>query len=73
MDIQYPTEEEESVVPDEIVAYSYLYDKNSESFQYRVGGEVIPDSFDENENESCTNGIHFYRDRYTIFDMYIDN
>ena len=71
MDIQYPTEEEKSVVPNELVAYSYLYDTNSELFQYRVGSEVIPDSFDENENESCTNGIHFYRDRYTIFDMYL--
>ena len=73
MDIQYPTKEEESVVPNELVAYSYLYNEHSESFQYRVGAEVIPDSFDENENESCTNGIHFYRERYTIFDMYINH
>ena len=73
MDIQYPTEEEKSVVPNELVAYSYLFDTNLERFQYRVGAEVLPDSFDENENESCTNGIHFYRDRYTIFHMYINN
>ena len=70
MDIQYAKKEEESVVPNELVAYSYVYKDDMIGFEYKVGTEVIPDSFDENENESCTNGIHYYQDRNTIFEVY---
>jgi hypothetical protein len=52
------------------MAYSYVYKDDMIGFEYKVGTEVIPDSFDENENESCTNGIHYYQDRNTIFEVY---
>jgi hypothetical protein len=71
-DIQYPDEEKEgSVVPNETVAYSYLFSSSNNKFEYKIGQEVIPDSFDEDENVSCTNGIHFYRDRKKVFDVYV--
>jgi hypothetical protein len=71
MDIQYPSrEEEESVVPHEMVAYSYLHTGET-PFPYRVGSLVTPDEFDLNENECCTKGIHFYEIRMDIFDTYL--
>ena len=33
---------------------------HDESFVYRVGDTVVPDSFDENRWEECSNGIHFF-------------
>ena len=73
MDIQLPMEEDEiSMVPSEMVAYSYIYNDNTERFAYMVGKEVVPDIFDENENESCTHGIHFYRNRMSVFDVYVN-
>ena len=73
MDIQLPFEDNEiSLVPTEMSAYSYIFNENAERFEYTVGKEVVPDMFDENENESCTNGIHFYRDRKNVFDVYVN-
>ncbi len=72
MDIQLPDESDEiSVVPHEMVAYSYIY-KIDKQFEYKVGKEIIPDSFDTNDDVSCTHGIHFYRNRHLVFDVYIN-
>lgn len=72
MDIQLPDEGEEiSVVPHEMLAYSSIHITNT-PFEYKVGKEIIPDLFDENEDTSCTNGIHFYRNRHSVFDVYIN-
>lgn len=72
-DIQYPEEEKEiSVVPNETTAYSYLFGSNNVKFEYKIGKEVIPDTFDDNENVSCTNGIHYYRNRKIVFDVYVN-
>lgn len=73
LDIQYPDEEKvESVVPHETKAYSYIFSSHSHKFEYAVGKEVTPDAFDDNENTSCTNGIHYYRDRKSVFDVYVN-
>lgn len=70
MDIQYPDKEEErSVVPDEMVAYSYMHVSNT-PLEYKVGKEIYPDLFDTNEDTSCTHGIHFYRNRDSVFEVY---
>ena len=71
MDIQLPDREIEiSVVPEEKSAYSYVFDDTM--FEYKIGKLVEPDKFDENDNISCTHGIHFYSDRITVFNQYID-
>ena len=73
MDIQLAyVEEEISVVPDEMTAYSFIYTENSNNFEYKIGQLVIPDIFDDNVNESCTNGIHYYQNRQSVFDVYIN-
>ena len=71
MDIQLPMEEEISLVPSEMSAYSYIFNENGR-FVYTIGKEVVPDTFDEDENESCTHGIHFYRNRQSVFDVYVN-
>ncbi len=72
MDIQYADEEkEESVVPGEMVAYSYLFNEGNR-FEYKIGREVVPDTFDTSEDRSCTNGIHYYRNRKAVFDVYVN-
>lgn len=72
MDIQFPDEGEEiSIVPHEMVAYSSVYN-NANNFEYKVGKEVTPDHFDDNNEISCTNGIHFYTNRHYVFDVYIN-
>lgn len=73
IDIQYPDEEkEESVVPHERSAYSYLFSSENIKFEYAVGKEVVPDAFDDDENCSCTNGIHYYQNRKSVFDVYVN-
>jgi hypothetical protein len=72
MDIQFAMEEEISLVPTEMEAYSYIFNDPNNIFKYTVGTEVVPDMFDDNINESCTNGIHYYRDRQNVFDVYIN-
>lgn len=73
LDIQLPQKNEEiSVVPEETVSYSYVYDNSNIKFQYVVGSEVIPDSFNLNEDESCANGIHYFRNRINVFKAFID-
>jgi hypothetical protein len=73
MDIQLPLKNGEvSCVPREMSAYSYVYEKDR-PFVYHVGKEVIPDEFDENEDLSCTNGIHFYHDRDIVFEQFLDH
>ncbi len=72
MDIQLPDEQDEiSVVPHEKQALSCVF-TGSKPFEYNLGQEIVPDSFDPNENESCTHGIHFYRDRGSVFDIYVN-
>ena len=73
MDIQLPMNDEISIVPSETSAYSYIFNENGMRFEYKVGMEVVPDIFDPNENESCTHGIHFYRDRQSVFDVYMNS
>jgi len=72
MDIQFAMDEEISLVPSETSAYSYIFNENGIRFEYKVGMEVLPDMFDPNEDESCTHGIHFYRDRKSVFDVYVN-
>lgn len=72
MDIQFAMEEEISLVPTEMEAYSYIFNETIDRFKYTVGTEVVPDMFDDDINESCTNGIHYYRDRQNVFDVYIN-
>ena len=62
MDIQLYSHEEQSVVPQETVAYSYLYPGVS----YVIGTEVKPDSFDDNPDNSCSHGIHFFQNRSDV-------
>ena len=75
MDIQLPLKNGEvSCVPREMSAYSYVYEKDSERpFVYHIGKEVIPDRFDESEDLSCTNGIHFYHDRDIVFEQFLQH
>jgi len=73
MDIQLAIKDNEiSVVPEETSVYSYIYSPNSSRFEYNVGGEVIPNSFDSNEDKGCANGIHYFRNRLDVFKAYID-
>ena len=71
LDIQFPYKDEEiSVVPNEMEAYSYIYG-SANMFKYSVGKEINPDGFDEDKNNSCSNGIHYYRERNILFETYI--
>jgi len=73
MDIQLPIKEEEiSVVPEESVAYSYVYKSGKTDFDYKIGSEVIPDSFNPDEDVGCANGIHYFQSRLDLFKAYID-
>jgi hypothetical protein len=73
MDIQLPIKNEEiSVVPNEIVAYSYIFKSGKNDFNYKVGTEVIPDSFNPDEDIGCANGIHYFQSRENLFEAYID-
>lgn len=75
MDIQLPIKDNEiSVVPDEMIAYSYIHKINgTNSFEYKVGQEVYPDGFDSDENTSCGKGLHFFQDRIKVFKAFVDN
>ena len=69
LDIQLPILDEIiSVVPNEKVARSYIYENITE---YKVGCIVEPDGFNNNPNESCGQGIHYHRDRRAVFKMWI--
>ena len=62
VDIYEYTEYDEnlnSVSDNEKFAYSCVYDKK---LKYTIGSPVYPDSFDESENNTCGNGIHFFSD-----------
>jgi hypothetical protein len=82
MDIQYPEQEERTVVPDEMRAYSYLFSQQpiisadrshaSTAFCYEVGKEVVPDQFDSDDKQSCSHGIHFFASRNDVFNVYIN-
>ncbi len=50
-------------------AYSYVFEKSS-GFKYTIGTVVIPDKFDEDTNAGCTNGIHYFQDRKSLFHTY---
>jgi hypothetical protein len=69
LDIQEPLLDEiKSVVPHERIAYSCISDKLS---IYSIGSVVVPDGFDDNTDISCTNGIHFHRNRRAVFKLWI--
>ncbi len=70
MDIQLPVKDEISVVPKEMVAYSFVY-SSTNKFEYKVGCEVVPDTFCSDPAQSCASGIHYYRDRNSIFEIYL--
>ena len=71
LDIQLPVKDEEiSMVPDEKEVISCVY-KNTR-LKYFVGQEVTPDSYDANPDVGCSNGIHFFVDRMSVFDAYIN-
>jgi hypothetical protein len=73
MDIQLPIADTEiSVIPNEMVAYSYVYKSDITNFDYKVGQEVIPDSFNSDENIGCAQGIHYFQNRMDLFKAYID-
>ena len=73
MDIQLPNKNEEiSVVPNEMVAYSYVYKSGKNVFEYKIGNEVIADSFNSNEDIGCAQGIHYFQSRSNLFEAYID-
>lgn len=68
LDIQEAIETIKTVVPNEKLAYSCIYDK---LMVYSVGSPVYPDSFDDSVDNSCTHGIHFHRDRNAIFKLWM--
>lgn len=73
MDIQLPIADKEiSVVPNEMVAYSYVYKSDLTNFDYKVGQEVIPDSFNSDENIGCAQGIHYFQNRMDLYKAYIE-
>lgn len=73
MDIQLLNKDEEiTVVPNEMVAYSYVYKSDNTNFCYKVGEEVLPDSFNSDENIGCAQGIHYFQNRMDLFKAYID-
>lgn len=69
-DIQLPTAEETSVVPEERSAISCVYD-GPHSVVYRLGEMATPHDFDEEVGKSCTAGLHFFGDRQSIFETYL--
>ena len=69
MDIQEPNIDiEKSVVPDEKIAYSSIY---NQYFEYEIGKEVRPDGFSEDQTKSCSKGIHYFRNRRAVFKSYV--
>lgn len=73
LDIQLPLkDQEQSVVPQELTAKSYIYDGGQVTI-YRVGQEVYPHEFDGDSQKSCAPGIHFYKYRKSVFDTYLNN
>ena len=40
--------------------YKKAISNHSDSFIYKVGETIYPDSFDENWMEECSNGVHFF-------------
>ena len=61
-----------SVVPEELVAYSYVYKSSNINFCYKVDEEVILDSFNLDENIGCAEGLHYFQNRMDLFKAYID-
>jgi hypothetical protein len=47
----------------EIFGATEAYDKHTGKCLYKQGYEVMPDSFDENIQAECSNGIHFFMTR----------
>jgi hypothetical protein len=71
MDIQLADlETETSVVPSETEAFSYIHNS---AFTYKVGQQVMPDSFDPNPDSGCSNGIHYFRNRRSVFKTYLES
>jgi hypothetical protein len=39
----------------------------------KLGQQVIPDSFDPNPDSGCSNGIHYFRNRRSVFKTYLES
>jgi len=71
IDIQLPIKEEHiSVVPEEREVVSCIHKETT--LKYIVGMEVIPDSYNADPDVGCSNGIHFFLDRMSTFNAYIE-
>ncbi len=62
--------EELSIIDSCSEAFSYVYEKNA-GFVYKLGTIVEPDSFDNDVNKGCANGIHYFQDRNSLFQTYL--
>lgn len=40
--------------------YEEAFSQRDSGFTYRIGETVVPDSFDEDRWNECSNGIHFF-------------
>lgn len=41
--------------------HDYVYRSSHDpKFEYKIGEWVVPDSFDDNRFDECSNGIHFF-------------
>jgi hypothetical protein len=64
LEIQEYSFTSEVVIPNGI-GISYLCDLDK-SIEYYAGKIIIPDAFDNNPSEECTNGIHVFEQRHYI-------
>ena len=51
------------VVVHEIFGAENGYDKHTGKILYEVGKEILPDSFNDDKREECSDGIHFFMRR----------
>jgi hypothetical protein len=49
-----------------------ITNNNSFGFEYVIGKEVFPNSFNPNEDIGCGEGIHFYEDKSELFEVFIN-
>jgi hypothetical protein len=61
--------DEISVVPDEKIAYNHIY--TNSIISYEVGKEIKPDGFSSDQSVSCSQGIHYFRNRKAVFKTYV--
>ena len=47
--------------PKTILGFNFIYYSNfNENFHYQIGDIIVPDAFDPNPLNECSNGIHFF-------------